>query len=208
MKSIPRSSISAALALASVLFCLALSEGCTLKRAVNIRYTPLAQTQRLADRTSPQTVVVGQFGDARTQRNLSGGSRRGFTSFQYNAIGDVPTVVRSAFVDGFLKAGFEVPMPDESASSPIFQLTGKVLTYEARTKVGLTKVIFRSNVGVEVTIARRTGAAVSFPIHGQATTEIRTTVDDSAIADSLDRALQDCVKRFLEDGRFLELLKK
>ena len=38
---------------------------------VSLRYTPLIQTQRLADKTSPQAAVVGRFTDARSQATLA-----------------------------------------------------------------------------------------------------------------------------------------
>ncbi len=198
-----------ALALVSGVVCIALSGCGTIQRTVHVRYTPLVEAKRIADATHPQTVIVGDFVDARARTNLSRGRRpQRFTHFEFDAAGDVPSVVRSAFVDGLLKSGFEVPMPNESGASPLFQLTGKVVTYDVLTVVGWTKGSLESNVGVELTITPRTGPPFSLAIQGQASTGFVSTADDSAIAGSLDAALRDCVHRFLTDSRFLQLLRK
>jgi len=80
--------------------CSFLSAGCTHNMVVNLRYTPFIQTQRLADKTNPQTVVVGKFNDVRPHTIITQFPFRGHT-YKYESKDNVSTLVRNAFVDGY-----------------------------------------------------------------------------------------------------------
>jgi hypothetical protein len=187
------------------------TSGCTHTRVVSLRYTPLIQTQRLADKTSPQLAVVGNFTDARSQAKLA--SQRlnpiNVHTYEFESRDDVPTLVRSAFVDALLKAGFDVPMQTDSTASPFLQLTGKVITYQAGTHTGWSTVTATADVAVELTVVPRSGSPVTLTVQGQCKMEQKEFMNlESAIPDSLDRALQECAKKFLENETFLSLLKR
>jgi hypothetical protein len=159
--------------------------------------------------------VVGQFVDARQEVQLA--RPRAAARFtvldplvhlEYNTFGDIPTLVRSAFVDGLVKAGFKVIGPDEPVASPLFRLTGKVVAYGSDAKGLGGKRTLISNVGVEAAIQLLTGPPRTLAVQGQCMTEGEEIGLESAIADSLDRALQDCITNFLGQHELLEMSKK
>lgn len=187
---------------------LILLAGCTFQRPVSIRYTPLVQAQRLVDRTNPAVVVVGAYQDARYSQAV-GNQRLNSISvhrLEFTTVGDVPAVVRSAFVDAFLKSGFEVPLEDESGAGPFLQVTGKVLTYAMNIKTGWSTVTMSADVDVEVTLTPRNGESVTFVVQGRNVVEGKV-IGYEMVAEILDRALQECVSNFLQHESFLALLK-
>ncbi len=218
MRSTLGPSTAALLTLAAGFICLVLPNGCTFgppNRIVSLHYTPLIQTRRLADRSDPQTVVVEQFVDARQQVHLARPRAAARSTlldplvhYEYNAGGDIPTLVRTAFVDGLAKAGFKVTGPDESVATPLFRLTGKVLAYNSDPKGFGGKRALTTNVSVEVTIRPPTGVPRTFAVQGQCMTEGEELSLESAISDSLDRALQECIKDFLAHHELLEMSSK
>jgi len=191
---------------ASLLFITA----CTHTREMNLRYTPLIQVQRLADKANPQIIVVGQFNDARSQTTLTQHRLNPINihTYKYESKDDITTLVRSAFVDAILKSGFEVPMPNEQAANPLFLLTGKIVTYQADTRIGWNTISITADVAVEVMVTTKTGSPITFMTQGQSKQEQKQFLNvEAVVPDLLDRALQECVKRFLEDERFRGLIK-
>ncbi len=184
--------------------------GCTHTREMNLRYTPLIQAQRLADKTNPQIVVVDKFSDARQQTTVTQHRLNPINihNYKYESKDDVTALVRNAFVDGFLKSGFEVPMPNEQGVDSFLKVAGKIVTYQADTKTGWNTITVTADVAVEVTITPKTGSSVIFTVQGSSTQEQKQFMYiEGVVPDLLDRALQDCVKKFLEDDRFRALIK-
>ena len=183
---------------------------CTFHHSVPIRYTPMIQSKRLADAGAPQVMQVGEFKDGRTAQQI--GQERvnpiSVHKVRFQTIGDVPTVVRSAFLDGLLKSGFNVPAEGDAAAPPLYTVTGRVTTYTVDTKTGWSKVTVAADVAVELTFTDRAGTATIIPARGAATAEGKSLGIDAAYSDTLDRALQDCVKNFLADAKFLDLIQK
>ncbi len=190
--------------------CSLLFAGCTHTRVVNLRYTPLIQVQRLADKTNPQIVVVGKFNDARPQTTLTQHRLNPINihTYKYESKDDVSTLMRNAFVDGLLKSGFEVPMLSEQGMNPFLNIAGKIVTYQADTKIGWNTITVTADVAVEVTITPKTGSPIAFMLQGRTTQEQKQFLNvEAVVPDLLDRALQECVKKFLEDDRFRGLIK-
>ena len=183
---------------------------CTHTRVVNLRYTPLIQVQRLADKADPQIVVVGKFNDARPQTTLTQHRLNPINihTYKYESKDDITALVRNAFVDALLKSGFEVPMPSEQGTSPLLHVAGKIVTYHADTEIGWSTITVNAEVAVEVTIAPKTGSPITYMLRGQSTQEQKQFLNvEAAVPNLLDRALQECVKKFLEDERFRGLIK-
>jgi len=190
--------------------CSLLFAGCTHTRVLNLRYTPLIQVQRLADKTNPQIVVVGEFNDTRPQTTLTQHRLNPINihTFKYESKDDVSILVRNAFVDGLLKSGFEVPMLSEQGMNPLLNIAGKIVTYKADTKIGWNTITVTADVAVEVATTPKTGSPITFMLQGQSRQEQKMFMNVEAIVpDLLDRALQECVKKFLEDDRFRGLIK-
>ena len=142
---------------------------CTFHHSVPIRYTPLIQSKRLADPNNPQVVVIGDFKDARTSTGI--GKERlnpiSVHKLEFRTVVDGPTIVRSAFLDGFLKSGFQVPSEGEAAPNPLLNVTGKVVTYAVDSKTGWSKVTMTADVAVEVTLTDRNGVATVLSASGK-----------------------------------------
>ena len=95
------------------------------------------------------------------------------------------------------------------AASPFLQITGKVVSYQAGTHAGWSRVTVTADVGVELTVVPRLGSPFTLSVQGQCMMEQKEFMNlESAIPDSLDRALQECARKFLENETLLSLLKK
>jgi hypothetical protein len=164
----------------------------------------------LADKTNPQIVVVGKFNDARPQTAILKWhpGLLPIHNHKFESPDDVSTLVRGAFVDGILKSGFEVPMPYEQGTNPFLNIAGKIITYKAKIRTGLTEYTITGDVALEVTITPKTGSPISFMLQHRGKRNPRTLVDTEFIVSAvLDYALEQCVKKFLEDDRFRGLIK-
>jgi hypothetical protein len=116
--------------------------------------------------------------------------------------------VRRAFVDGLLKSGFEVPMPYEQGTNPFLSIAGKITTYKANIRTGLTKYTITADVAIEVTITSKTGSPITFMVRDRTERNPRDLGGtEGIVSDLLEQALQECVEKFLEDAKFRGLLK-
>jgi Uncharacterized lipoprotein len=194
-------------------FYLFMTSSCAPKRFVNLRYTPLIQVQRLADKANPQVVVVGKFADARTDIYFgeSNANSIGTIKYKYKSNDDLSALVRNAFVDGLLKSGFDVPMPNQQSNNALLTVSGRIVTYYTDTKTGFSKVKLMAHVVIEVTINPNTGNPVTFNVQGDTPIEQNQLLTmanvQSHIPDLLDRSLQECIRKFVEDSRFRGLIK-
>ncbi len=206
-----------ALTLVAALGSIALINGCTHTPKMDVRYTPLTHVQRLTDKDNPQTVVVGKFDDARAVKVLV--QQVNVTApfdptlvhiYKHVPKDDITKLVRSAFVDAMLKSGFEVPMSDEQATNSLFFLSGRIVTYQMNTKSERNTIFATGDVAIEVTITPKTGLPVTFLTQGQSKSpEYKFSLNIQKVGpEVLDRALQECVKKFLEDERFRGLVKR
>jgi len=189
---------------------LALS-ACTFHHAIAIRYTPLIQTKRLAQVANPEVMTIGQFQDARGDKTLDRERINPISihHVEYDTIGDVPALVRSAFLDALLKSGFTVPMEGDTATSePLLRLSGKVLTYGTDLKSHWSSVEVSAAVEVELTLVHRNGKTVTMVVSGKNQAEGKGSLGTDAMVNALDVALQESTKTFLQDERFLALLKE
>jgi hypothetical protein len=210
MKPFNLRSPRAILGLVASLACLGLSTGCTHTRMVNLRYTPLIQTQRLADRNSVTVVNVGGFTDAREGKSLTEHRPNPINvhKFKYETKDDVAALVRSAFVDAMLKSGFEVPLPGVTAENPMLNISGKVIHFDAGTKIGWSKITVAAVAEVEITLTPRSGAPVTFTVKGEELQEQKDFMNvESTVPDALDRALRKCIEAFLTDSRLQQTVK-
>ena len=187
--------------------CLALTSGCTVTRDLNLHYTPLIQTERLANRSSPQVIEVGEFVDGRTQTMLAQFRAVGGLLTQYESKDDVVTFVRSSFVDALLKSGFEVPLPNQQDSKPLFKVTGKITNFQANIDIGWDIITATHEVAVEVTITPIGGNPTSISMQGK-NIQQGERIQGNNLEAGLDSALQDCIKKFLENEKFRGLVKR
>lgn len=184
---------------------------CTFHHAVAIRYTPLIQTARLADVGSAEVLAVGQFEDARANKTLDRERLNPISvhHIEYDIVGDVPTVVRSAFLDALLKSGFTVPMEgDQTHGEPLLRISGKILTYATDLKSHWKTVEANGTVEVQVTLTHRNGTSEVRTVRGVNRAEGKGSLGTDSMVNTLDVALQECAKAFLNDERFLALLKE
>lgn len=197
--------------LAVSLIGLGLCVGCTFHHAVAIRYTPMIQSPRLADIDHPEVMTVGDFEDARANKTLDRERLNPISvhHVEYDTVGDVPTVVRSAFLDALLKSGFTVPMAgDPTRSEPLLRVSGKILTYSTDMKSHWKTVEANGTVEVQVTLAHRNGKTETFTVRGTNRAEGKGSMGTDSMVNTLDVALQECVKAFLVDERFRAILKE
>jgi len=202
-------SVDKALLLASLLGLL-LVTGCSHQRGIALRYTPLIQTERLADRNNPPAVAVGKFTDARTDTILMKHRLNPVSAhtFEFQSSDDVSAIVRIAFLDGLLKAGFDVPLSTTQDISTSFRVGGKVLTYSATTSSSWNVVNMDADVSVEISLLAGDKSPILFTVNGKSSIQSKDSVlTGSALPDLLDRALQECVKNFLADEKFRSFLK-
>lgn len=182
---------------------LLLVTGCSHQRGIALRYTPLIQTERLADRSNPPVVAVGQFTDARTDPILMKQRLNPISAhtFEFQSSDDVSAIVRSAFLDGLLKAGFDVPLSTTQDISSSFCVGGKVLTYSAATANGWDTINMDADVSVEVSLVSGGSSPVIFTVNGRSSIQAKESMlTGSALPDMLDRALQECVNRAYRGG--------
>ncbi|MCM2258068.1 MAG: hypothetical protein NDJ94_20740 [Vicinamibacteria bacterium] len=190
---------------------LALCVGCTFHHAVAIRYTPMIQSPRLANVNSPEVMTLGEFEDARANKTLDRERINPISvhHIEYDTVGDVPTVVRSAFLDALLKSGFSVPMAgDPIVSEPVLRVSGKILTYATDMKSHWSTVEANGTVEVMVTLAHRNGKTETITVRGTNRAEGKGSMGTDSMVNTLDVALQECVKAFLADPRFVAMLKE
>lgn len=194
-----------------VAVCSLLFAGCTYQtHTVHLRYPQFIRTEKLADKTYPQIVVVSKFNDARRQTILLKWhpGLLPIHNHKFDTPYDVSTIVRRAFVVGLLISGFEVPMPDEQGTNPFLNIAGKIITYKANIRTGLTKYTITADIAIEVTITSKTGSLITFMVRGRTERNPgRLIGTEYIISDLLDQALQECVEKFLEDAKFRGLLK-
>ncbi|MEW6305057.1 MAG: hypothetical protein AB1705_16395 [Verrucomicrobiota bacterium] len=190
---------------------LLLFNGCTFTRVVNLRYTPIIQTEHLADKTTPQKVVVESFEDGRANAKLAQHRLNPINvhSFKYETRDDIPSLTRSAIVDALLKSGFEVLPLNQPKTGQSLTVMGAVQTFEADTKAGWSKVTLTADVALELTLVPNNGGAVKIHIQGQNVQEQRDFMNvESAAPEAFDRALRECATKFLEHGEFRKLIAK
>jgi hypothetical protein len=197
--------------LALVVPALLWGSACTFHHAIAIRYTPMIQTARLADASSSEVLAVGQFEDARANKTLDRERLNPISvhHVEFDIIGDMPTVVRSAFLDALLKSGFSVPMEGEQTrGEPLLRISGKVLTYATDMKSHWSMVEANGTVEVQVTLVHRNGKSETVTVRGTNHAEGKGSIGTDTMVSTLDVALQECVKAFLKDDKFLALLKE
>lgn len=192
-----------ALALVASLF------ACTFKQAIPIRYTPIIQMERLPDKDNPMVAVVGEFTDERKDKELFSRHLNPISvhKIKGETTGDLVQVVHDAFVDGFLKSGFEVPMAAPSAT-PLLSLTGRITTYNVAIKSKWKSVTMTAYVEVEVNLKRDDGQELIVPCSGTSFLEGKGSISYDSAGTALDQATQDCVKKFFADPKFRGFLTK
>lgn len=197
--------------LAVALVALGWCGACTFHHAVAIRYTPMIQSPRLANVDHPEVMAVGDFEDARANKTLDRERLNPISvhHIEYDTVGDVPTVVRSAFLDALLKSGFTVPMAgDQGVGEPMLRVSGKILTYSTDMKSHWKTVEANGAVEVMVTLAHRNGKTETITVRGINRAEGKGSMGTDSMVNTLDVALQECVKAFLADERFRAMLKE
>jgi hypothetical protein len=120
--------------------------------------------------------------------------------------GSVTETVTNAFKDGLLKSGFVVPMEGEN-TPPTFEMIGKVITYHITTKSKWSSVKMSALVEAEITIKGSDGNDTVIETHGIYEIKSKGSIGWDSVGPALDKALKDCVKNFLADEKFLNLLK-
>lgn len=180
---------------------------CTFHRPVQIQYTPLIQTKKLANPENPQVIVMGEFADERERKELLSKHLNPISvhKMQLNISGDLPAVVRDAFTDGVLKAGFQVPMEDEEATEPFLYVSGRIIMYNLKVKTGWSKATMDAIVEVELILTDRIGYETVVNAQAIHTMEGGSIGFESA-GPALSEALKKCVQSFLGDESFLALL--
>ena len=192
----------------SVFLAMSLS-ACTFKHAIPIRYTPIVQMERLPDKDHPVVIVVGEFTDDRKEKTLFSKHLNPISvhKIKGETTGDLAQILRDAFVDGFLKSGFEVPMGTPS-TTPLLSLTGRVTTYNVAIKSKWKTVTMTAFVDLEVTMKRDDGQELVVPCSGTSLLDSKGSISYDSAGTALDQATQDCVKKFFADQKFRSFLAK
>jgi hypothetical protein len=182
---------------------------CTFKHAIPIRYTPIVQMERLPDKDHPTVIVVGEFTDDRKEKTLFSKHLNPISVHKVKGetTGDLALILRDAFVDGFLKSGFEVPMGAPS-TTPLLTLTGRITTYNVAIKSKWKTVTMTAFVDLEVTMKRDDGQELVVACSGTSLLDSKGSISYDSAGTALDQATQDCVKKFFADQKFRSFLTK
>jgi len=114
----------------------------------------------------------------------------------------------TVFTDVYCYTYFLMPMLSEQGMNPLLNIAGKIVTYKADTRIGWNTITVTADVAVEVTTTPKTGSPITFMVQGRSMQEQTLSMNvEAVVPDLLDRALQECVKKFLEDDRFRGLIK-
>lgn len=183
---------------------------CTFKHTIPIRYTPIIQMEKLATKGAPETVQLGDFTDERKDPSLFSKHLNPISVHKIKGeiAGDLLQTVRNAFVDGFLKSGYEVPMGAEAGATPLFVVTGRIKTYNVSIKTAWSKVAMTGFVDVELTLKRDDGQELILMASGTNEAVSKGSISYDSAGSVLDLATQECVKNFFANPKFHEFLKK
>jgi hypothetical protein len=184
--------------------------GCTFKHAIPIRYTPMVQMERLADKEHPSVVVLGPFVDERKDKSLFSKHLMGGLSVHKvkgETTGDLEQIIRDAFLDGFLKSGYEVPM-GTPATTPFLTVTGRILTYNVGIHSKWKTVTMTGYVEVEVLLVRDDGQELRIACAANDVLESRGSISYDSSGAALDIATQACVKKLFADEEFRKFMIK
>jgi len=192
--------------------------GCSMP--MTVKYSPLAATDTLISGQIKPRAYILRFIDSRENKESIGRMNNVFGGKTKNLVtaNDLGLILAEAVTDALNKSGIQAELhSDRTSTEKIpqaelegfnFIFGGKIKDLEVKSQVGWDTIKVTANVVIEVSVNNMESVEWVGPIEGTAEKRDFMYLSSSSLTDSLDTAMQNCMRNMIRHLKASGVMKK